>query len=397
MFERFVLRRSKDGPELTAGDVAEALLFYQSVHLVLDHGTLSQLIKSIGMEQILALLDRPGVSAVYCEETLGTLTTQAGNLPKYGFVAFTLVGDKTGGTFNSRTERIALVLRNNGVAAAKAAKLAEKFRKKVPIRKLSDDSFVSGGIIQAAKSDLQDSAFVNDAMRCVLRFEPNALRFPQGFKFDVVSVDDGFHVFTDLDFPAINIARRAINANLDELTSAHLIGNILEARCDLSLAAHYGGDFQTAERTSSVIRLRFADILRRTGIHRDQLNAFQEIVVPDMPTIKFAIDRGARSFDEFLRLRDHAWRFRGWLSGVNPDEKLVAAYLAQVTREQWVASVPVRVGRFVIGKAVDAVAPTLGHVLSGVDALLLEKFCEGWRPNHFVDNKLLPFLAGSEN
>lgn len=397
MFEKFVLRRSKDGPELTAGDVAEALLFYQSVHLVLDHGTLSQLIKSIGMEQILALLDRPGVSAVYCEETLATLTTQAGNLPKYGFVAFTLVGDKTGGTFNSRTERIAFVLRNNGVAASKAAKLAEKFRKKVPIRKLSDDSFVNGGVIQAAKADLQDSAFVSDAMRCVLRLEPNALRFSQGFKFDVVCVDDGFHVFTDLDFSAINIARRAINANVDELTSAHLIGNILEARCDLSLAAHYGGDFQTAERTSSVIRLRFADILRRSGIHRDQLNAFHEVVVPDMPTIKFVIDSGARSFDEFLRLRDHAWRFRGWLSGVNPDEKLVAAYLAQVTREQWVASVPVRVARFVIGKAVDAVAPTLGHVLSGVDALLLEKFCEGWRPNHFVDNQLLPFLTAREN
>ena len=50
MFEKIVLKRSIDGPPISLGELAEALLFYQNVHLVLDHSTLSHLIESIRME-----------------------------------------------------------------------------------------------------------------------------------------------------------------------------------------------------------------------------------------------------------------------------------------------------------------------------------------------------------
>lgn len=393
MFDKFVLRRSEHGPALTLGDIAEALLYYQSVHLVLDYGTLSNLIDKMGMDMILGLLDLPGVSAVYCEETVATMTTQTGNLAKHGFVAFTMVGDKTDGTFSSRTERLAHLLRTKGLAAPKANKLAEKFRKKVPIKKLTDNSFVASGVIESARQDLRDSGYVLDAVRSVLRSEPNAAKFANGLSFEVISVDDGFHVFSNLDFASINASRREVNPQIDDLTNAHLVANILEARCDLALAAHYGGDFQTARKTSNVIRLRCADILRRTGIHREQLDSFEEIVLSEIPTVKDVVDSGERSFDEFLKFRRQAWRFRSWLRDVNPDEKLVKAYLDEVTREQWISNAPVRAARFVVGKLVDSIAPMSGEVLSVFDNFLLEKICKGWRPNHFVDDKLLPFVG----
>ena len=42
MFEKIILRRSDKGPGLTAGELAEALLFYQNVHIVLDFSSLKR-------------------------------------------------------------------------------------------------------------------------------------------------------------------------------------------------------------------------------------------------------------------------------------------------------------------------------------------------------------------
>ncbi len=67
MFEKIVLRRSDKGLALSAGELAEALLFYQNVHIILDYGSLSGLISQIGMPAIVSLVSRPNVSAIYCE------------------------------------------------------------------------------------------------------------------------------------------------------------------------------------------------------------------------------------------------------------------------------------------------------------------------------------------
>lgn len=72
MFEKVTLRTSDRGDAITPGEIAEALLFYQNVHLVLDYYSLTGLIISLGMERLLSLLRRPNVSAVYTDETLAT-------------------------------------------------------------------------------------------------------------------------------------------------------------------------------------------------------------------------------------------------------------------------------------------------------------------------------------
>jgi hypothetical protein len=65
MFDHVVLRRAGGGQTLSAGQIAEALLYYQKVHLVIDRGTLLGLVRQIGMSQLLRLLQRQDFSAVY--------------------------------------------------------------------------------------------------------------------------------------------------------------------------------------------------------------------------------------------------------------------------------------------------------------------------------------------
>ena len=69
MFEKVVLRRSQNGLGLSLGEVAQALLFYQNVHLVLDMQSLSDLSRSLGTGELLALVERKRLTAVYAEDS----------------------------------------------------------------------------------------------------------------------------------------------------------------------------------------------------------------------------------------------------------------------------------------------------------------------------------------
>jgi len=93
MFEKIVLRRSEAGPVLSIGELAEALLFYQNVHIILDHSSFIEFVSSIGMPRLLSLLSKPNVSDVYCEETLGTRTETRGRVQFHSFVAIMFAGD----------------------------------------------------------------------------------------------------------------------------------------------------------------------------------------------------------------------------------------------------------------------------------------------------------------
>ena len=92
MFEKIVLRRSEDGLPPTVGDLAEALLFYRHVHLMLDRDSLRSLASSIGMDRLIDLLRSKTVSAVYCRDMLCTYTQKDGALEHHHFAGMQIVG-----------------------------------------------------------------------------------------------------------------------------------------------------------------------------------------------------------------------------------------------------------------------------------------------------------------
>ena len=92
MFEKIVLRRSESGYPVSAGQIAQALLYYQRLHIFIDPEALLNLLKKIGPEQMIDLLQRSNVTAVYCEEltAVGTDHGRIESLPKHQFATLTL-------------------------------------------------------------------------------------------------------------------------------------------------------------------------------------------------------------------------------------------------------------------------------------------------------------------
>ena len=393
MFELVVLRRAEGGLPISAGQIAEALLYYRRVHVFIDRGTLFGLIKQLGPSAVLGLLQRSDFSAVYCEEILGTHTESVGAFQVQSFAAFTLAGDQTAGQLNSVTDRLPYEIERQGVDRKTAKRFADAFLRRVPVRRFSGDHFVQGGVTEAAKRDLLDITYTKQAIRRTLALSPGGYDPGESFKFDVIDTDIGMHVFTDIDFLAINARRAGLPSPPDPLTIAHLLSTIQDARADIALASHYGGDFVTSEVASAIIRVRHEELLRRASLNQESRQQFAEVVLPDTPRLAEVIDSNERTFAEFLALLDRADRFKRWLHSVNPDEGLVRTYLRDVSSESWINSLPTKGARYVITQALDATNPVIGLVAGIVDNFLIEKLLGGWRPNHFVSKALGPFVS----
>lgn len=85
------------------------------------------------------------------------------------------------------------------------------------------------------------------------------------------------------------------------------------------------------------------------------------------------------------------------MQGVNPDEKLVQAYLRDVTAGGWISRLPIKTLRYLVCAVVGVFSPPAGLVLSAADSLVLQKILGGWRPSHFVQRQLKPFVDKPED
>ncbi|MGB4117533.1 MAG: hypothetical protein WBK51_13415 [Polaromonas sp.] len=393
MFEYVVLRRSDGGTPISAGIIAEALLFYQKVHLIIDRGTLLQLLQQIGVSQLISLTQRSDFSAVYTEEMLATITNSVGSMKVHDYGAITLSGDSIGGKLNSTSDRLQFELERSGIERGRAKKFTKIFLKNVPVRKLSGDHFLRGGIPNAARIDLLDNAYMDAAIRTALPIVAGGCEQSGALKFEVINTPLGNYVFDNIDFDGINRRRAAMSPQLEPLNVAHLLSHVHDARADIALAAYYGGDFMTSNITSSLVQLRHDVLLQRTRSNSDAKRQFIEIALPDMPTIAEVIDSGDRTFDDYLRLLDKSVRFKHWIKSANPDEGLVREYVLSVSSQDWVQTTQVKSMRYVLTLAMDMVNPMAGIAAGFADNFLVEKLLGGWRPNHFINNQLEPFLG----
>src|SRR5579863_5584523 len=214
MFEKIVLRRSENGVALTPGEIAEALLFYQNVHLVLDPGSIASMSESLGMREFLALVRRKRLSAVFVNEMLMAHTTNVGSIPHHGFVAGYVSGRQNEQPRKGRRAILELTLENCGHSRGEAKKLAEQFLDLIPIEKYSSDYFIPGGILKSATGDLSDDSYVTNAVRNVLRNQAGFEPFADRLKVEILQLPESFVMRSNIDFAEGNARRKKLDPAL---------------------------------------------------------------------------------------------------------------------------------------------------------------------------------------
>lgn len=219
MFENTILRSSKDNSPISAGQIAEALLYYQKVHIFIDRGTLFNLIQQLGIDRFLVLLERPEISAVYCEEILCVSSDSEGRSPFYGLFTALFAGTQSHGKLRNLQDRLELELKQKGYRESEAMRFSRIFTKKVPKRKLSGNYFLKGGIVSAAKSDLLDDVFIKKAMHSIIASITGDNTFGDNLKFEVTdSINGQLFVDTNINLGLINQRRLRLQPSAEPLT-----------------------------------------------------------------------------------------------------------------------------------------------------------------------------------
>ena len=401
MFERIVLRRSEDGQHPTVGDLAEAMLFYRHMHLVLDGPALLTLVQAVGIDHLTSLLQRKKVSAVFCRDQVATQTQQIGPLAHHRFTTIEISGrqEQPKVKYTARDEIEDSLKAFLKLSGRKARKLTDEFLSVVPVKRLSSSDFLSGSstsLVEAATADIHDSNYLVEAIALALKSTPGFAGFSSPLALEVQPTHAGFVVYSNLDqiLQKTNDARTRLPVSLGPVSVAALLTQVLTARSDMLVAAHYGSDFRTSQIGTNLLNLRCNELLRRSEIHTGEIDQFQEVVVNEGRALKEVMDSGERSFVDFLKLLEKAKLFQNWTSGIHPDSSMVAEYLRENSREGWIGGLPSKILRFAVSSVADSVVQGAGTAFGVADAFLIDKICKGWRPNHFVERRLKPFVNG---
>ena len=378
---------------MTAGELAEALLYYRHVHIFLDHGSIQSLLQKIDPSCLIDVLGRKGVSATYCDQFLATQTETANGVNTYRFVTMRLIGSE-----RSKGKSKKEILRNRlidicDLSAGDAKKLSGKIFDVAPVRDLGSDYFLDGGICNAAFEDLADDEYVTKAARLALTDILPAADIPNDWYFRTYRENPTIFVDTNIDFSRFNEALKSERPDIGEQRPSNILNKILTARSDLTLSAHYRSDYYASSLSSEIARIKFRNVARHLGRDWQEKEAFQEVLLQDRCAIRTAIDSGDRNFEEFLTVLDEAERFKSWLDGVNPDSPILAEYMKSIQQVGWLQSLPSKSARYMLSTGFGLINPIAGGAISLADAFLIDKLKLGWKPNHFVEKRLQAFVG----
>jgi len=404
MFDNIVIFRNtqSSGPLIDAGTLAEALLFYGKVHLLLNRGTLASLWGELGVDGFDRLLDRPEIRVSYLTENFGTLGTTTGGLRSYNFAIFEVGGMKRRKL--SKQEELEQILERSVGPSKGTRKKINRLISSISFPRVNDD-MPPDQLTESARGDLDDPHFVHEAIRRALRLLlPNSV-LPRDWHFRILKLNDGsFAVDTNLNFDALNKEyHKTTSPEHSSLSTDYLLNFIYDSHVGTYFASRYAAEFIHDPLCSSIMKLKYVQLFRRRERSINEIDLFQDLHLEGR-SISDALNSKERSFDEFLRLLDQAKQFKKWLGNTNPDERLVKEYFDAVTRQTWIDKLPTKGMRWVLttamAAAVESFYPTGTAMLAAqgvglADATIIDRILKGWKPDQFVQGPMSKFVGNS--
>ena len=300
MFETILIRKNfAENGETDAGLLAEALLFYQDVHLTLDHGTLIGLLKAIGHENLTYLIENKFVKATYYKSTLGTHSSSESGVTVHDYVAIQLAGHQNKPKFK-KGDVIRYAFERALGSSQDVRRAAKKFIAKVPSRSLASGFGHDSGVPGLARDDLEDSQYLHSAVEATLGAMTPNYALPSRWKFRVIRLENGFVIDSDLDFEAINLEyHKTVPPSHSTITPAQLLTQILDARADICLSSNYLSELVTTPTSSRIMQLRFSGLLQKRFKNANEIELFQNVNLHGARSIRAAINSGERKFSDF--------------------------------------------------------------------------------------------------
>jgi hypothetical protein len=375
---------------IDAGLLAECLLFYGKVCVVTNPGTLVALVRTCGAEELLELCDMGCLEISFVENMTAILSVETTvgtchdlklmSSPKLKF---------------SRTAR-KVADEEGGTSGRKANRIFDRLHKVVR-RAQYDNEIITG-----SQDDMKDRGYLEEAVRNTLTYLVPEYPLPASLVFRPETIPNfGIRYDTNIDFTEANRHyHQRVSIKDASLNPAYLLAQITAAEPDIVIASRNGSEFALDPLKGKIVSSRVAEVIRKSTVGKERLEAFQEVVVNGSRTVRETVNSGDRSFRDVIRLVAQAHKFKEWIQKTDEDSLVRDEYLKTVSAIDWADKLPPKSVRFVVMTGLSTLAGLLmtpaagiaaGIGLNAADYFLLDQLLRGWKPNQFVEGPLKNF------
>jgi hypothetical protein len=382
------------------GAVAEALVYYGHVDVILTDGTLPKLIEAFGFENAQRAVELGLLSFAYQRQTLGVRTTDKA-IKTHSFLTLQMSGTVDKRQINSHEDQIAEFLQRNLNRSQKTRDMAKWVASNAELLSPSPQ------LLKQARQLLGDEQQRNASFTAYLKEVAPEFQMPEVINFTPTDFgNDEFMIATNLDFTEINKSyHRRTPPSHSTITPAFLISTLLDAKWDAYLAAKNESDIWIPSKRASVLQAQINVLAARTQKSQITLDLFRQVAFEGL-SIREAVNEGRLKPSDLIDLLDtpDAKKFKEWVKAQPIDANLVKEYHKAVfSSPSWQNTLKFKAGRIAtmagLGALADAVsgmpgiATTIGaaagviaDVVTGVgDEFVVGKLLKGWRPNQFID------------
>lgn len=385
MFEAISFREGASNAVLRGldwGTLAEALIFYDKVHVIIGPSTtLADFLRRFDPYVLANAVEEGHINLTYMENSYALL--QATSDGPVWFAPHAARIDRW--QFDTMMPQVL----EEVTGKAKAAKdLASRLGKKTAISGYED------ALLMQAMESFTDAERASHAVASLLQFlEPGTGIAPgQGIKYRLVPStydgQQGFNIESNIDFSMLP----------ERVAPESLAFILLSAQEDTYYAAMHSSEVVTEPLMDVVHRSNIQAILQSRGASDVQIEYFQDFYLDDAHAVAEAVKRGSRSFRDVIELRSKSARFRSWLADKAFDADLVKDYYKEISKARFFDTLPGKGLRWSIfaggGSALDVITgvPIVSLGLGLFDTFVLDRLRGGWKPSHFVETELKRFV-----
>ncbi len=373
--------------QIDLGALAECLVFYGQVTIVLNPGSFGELVRLCGAEMFSELINEGFLNVEFMNGGYGVRTENAGTKAEVHFpVSYALPSLDLN---QVAKKAFAEVTGKSG----KGHRMAERIVPKIKRHRLNSN------VMQIAQQDFEDVDFLQQSAREIVGYFLPDLPEAKSFFIQLHRVGDSYSVETDLDFLSVNrLLAKRISPELFNLAPAQILSRIVNCRAGLEISAMAQAELATNELESALVGHRLRSVLNRRNKSLEQMELFQRVTLRNGKAIREALNDQPDRFPELLDVLRRGRRFREFVVGLEgPNEELLAAYTEAISKDTWIGSVPAKTFRWAIATGLSvALTGTIGlgvGVAYGfADELILDRLIGGWRPNQFVNGSLKRFI-----
>lgn len=385
MFESIAIGHAAFADKTALGTLAECLLFYGRVHVIIDHGTFTTLARVSGPDTLVGLVEDGNLAITYLENRPGV--ARRGTAEQFSLVAFQAKG------LDSQTH-ITRVFQELTGKSGKGRRLASRLLSRISKTQYHPSELP--GLINGLVDPLYTDRVIPELLSAIV---PGYIS-PANLVFRVHRELESFAVETNVDLNVVN-AEYQKTCPEGKLTTDLLVAHLYEGWADLTFAAKTASDLALAKTESVIAEAKLSAALAKSTHSANARSAFQHVVVPGARSVAEVVNDGRRSLEDVRRLLPKAAKFRTWLASQPDNADLIQEYVQQTTNLEWISKLPGKSLRFILfnaaqvglGAAIAGLPGAFaGVAIAAADSFLLDKLALGWKPHQFIRGPFSDFV-----